>query len=276
MTISGARRLGIFLVLAALAAALLSGSAAAQRQEKAPAGLEGAGITERLDAQVPLDLEFMDEDSSMVRLGDYFPGERPVILNLGYYACPMLCGLVLNGLVQGMKPLDWTPGQEFEIVTVSIDPREGPRLANLKKDTYLEEYGRPSARSGWHFLTGEEEDIRALADSVGFGYVYSDERQQWMHAAALFVLTPDGHVSRYLYGVEFDARTLRLSLVEASEGQIGNSMDRVMLFCFQYDSSVGRYGPAARRLMSLAGAVTVAALGLFLIRLWRRDRRGKS
>lgn len=255
---------------------LLAGGAAAERQEAAPAGLEAAGITEKLDARVPLDLEFVDEDSTVVRLGDYFPGDRPVILNLGYYACPMLCGLVLNGLVVGMEDLAWTPGQEFEIVTVSIDSREGPRLANLKKDSYLQEYGRPSARSGWHFLTGEEENLRALADAVGFGYVFNEQRQEWMHAAALFVLTPDGRVSRYLYGVEFDARTLRLSLVEASEGKIGSSVDRFLLFCFHYDSSVGRYGPAARRLMTLAGAVTVAALGLFLLRLWRRDRRGKS
>jgi len=261
---------------AVILSALSAAPAAAERMEAAPAGLEAAGITEKLDAQVPLDLEFVDEDSMTVRLGDYFPGDRPVILNMGYYACPMLCGLVLNGLVVGLKDLEWTPGQEFEIVTVSIDPREGPRLANLKKDSYLTQYGRPSARAGWHFLTGEEENLRALADAVGFGYVFNEQRQEWMHAAALFVLTPDGRVSRYLYGVEFDARTLRLSLVEASEGKIGSSVDRFLLFCFHYDSSVGRYGPAARRLMSLAGAVIVAALGLFLIRLWRRDRRGKS
>ncbi|HPF36341.1 MAG TPA: SCO family protein [Candidatus Krumholzibacteria bacterium] len=269
---TGARRLGALLLLSALLAA----PAAAERQEQAPAGLEAAGITERLDAQVPLDLEFTAEDSTTVRLGDLFTGDRPVILQLGYYACPMLCGLVLNGLVVGMEDLAWTPGGEFEIVSVSIDPREGPRLARLKKDTYLKQYGRPEAEAGWRFLTGREENIRALADSVGFGYVFNVERQEWMHAAALFVLTPDGRVSRYLYGVEFDARTLRLSLVEASEGKIGSSMDRFLLYCFHYDSSVGRYGPAARRLMSMAGAVTVAALGLFLIRLWRRDRRGKS
>ena len=255
---------------------LISGTSQAQRQEEAPAGLEEAGITEFLDAQVPLDLEFTDEDGETVRLGDYFHSGRPVILNLGYYACPMLCGLILNGLTDGMKQMEWTPGQEFEIVTLSVDAREGPRLANLKKDSYLEAYGRPSARSGWHFLTCEETAIRSLADSVGFGFVYNEERQEWMHAAALFVLTPDGRVSRYLYGVEFETRTLRLSLVEASEGKIGDSMDRFMLFCFQYDSSVGRYGPAARRLMSIAGAVTVAILGFYLMSLWRRDRRGKT
>jgi len=267
-----AQSVGLVLALLLLAPA----SASAQRREAAPEGLELAGITEHLDALVPLDLEFTDEGGRTVRLGEYFRPGRPVILNLGYYACPMLCGLILNGLTDGMKPLDWTPGQEFEIVTLSVDAREGPRLANLKKDSYIEAYGRPSARSGWHFLTGEEAAIRSLADAVGFGFVYNEERQEWMHAAALFVLTPEGRVSRYLYGVEFETRTLRLSLVEASEGVIGDSMDRFMLFCFQYDSSVGRYGPAARRLMSIAGAVTVAALGFYLISLWRRDRRGKS
>jgi protein SCO1/2 len=259
---------------------LLLGAAAATAQEDrveaAPAGLEIADVVERPDAQIPLDLTFTDEDGMEVQLGDFFHPGRPVILNLGYYACPMLCGLVLNAMVDGMRDLEWTPGQEYELITVSIDEREGPRLANLKKATYLESFGRPSAASGWHFLTGAADQSRALADSVGFGYTYNEERQQWMHPAALFVLTPEGRVARYLYGVQFDAQTLRLSLVEASEGKIGGSMDKVLLFCFQYDSSVGRYGPAARRLMSVAGYVTVAALGLWLILLRRRDRRKKS
>jgi protein SCO1/2 len=258
---------------------LWAGVAPAQdegRMEAAPEGLDETDVTEKLDAQVPLDLEFVDEDGMTVRLGDYFHPDRPVILNLGYYACPMLCGLVLNTMVDGMKDLEWTPGQEFELISVSIDEREGPRLANLKKDAYLESYGRPSAASGWHFLTGPADASRALADAVGFGYAYNEKRQEWMHPAVLFVLTPDGRVARYLYGVGYYAQTLRLSLVEASEGKIGGSMDKVLLFCFQYDSSVGRYGPAARRLMSVAGYVTVAVLGLWLIRYWRRDRRRKS
>ncbi len=262
---------------AAVVALAFAGTAVAEdRIEPAPEGLEAASVTEKLDERVPLDLRFVDEDGLDVELGDYFHPGRPVLLNLGYYACPMLCGLVTNALLDGMGDLEWTPGQEFEIVTVSIDEREGPRLANLKKDGYLEAYGRPSARSGWHFLTGTADQSRALADAVGFGYAYSEERQEWMHPAVLFVLTPDGRVSRYLYGVQFDARTLRLSLVEASEGGIGSSMDRVLLYCFQYDSSVGRYGPAARRLMTVAGYVTVAALGIFLILMLRRDRRRKT
>jgi len=266
---------------AALALLLLLGAAgtAAQdegRIEAAPEGLADADVTEKLDAQIPLDLTFVDEDGMEVALGDYFHPDRPVVLNLGYYACPMLCGLVLNAMVDGMKDLEWTPGQEFELISVSIDEREGPRLASLKKQSYLQSYGRPSAASGWHFLTGAADQSRALADAVGFGYVYNEKRQEWMHPAALFVLTPDGRVARYLYGVGFDAQTLRLSLVEASEGKIGGSMDKVLLFCFQYDSSVGRYGPAARRLMSVAGYVTVAVLGLWLIRYYRRERRRKA
>ena len=262
--------------LAVLVLSVRPASAQDDRIEAAPAGLEAADVTEHPDAQVPLDLRFLDEDGQEVVLGDFFHEGRPVILNLGYYSCPMLCGLVLNAMVDGMRELEWTPGQEYELITVSIDEREGPRLANLKKDNYLQSFGRPSARSGWHFLTGAADQSRALADAVGFGYVYNEERQQWMHPAALFVLTPEGRVARYLYGVSFDAQTLRLSLVEASEGRIGGSMDKVLLFCFQYDSSVGRYGPAARRLMSVAGYVTVVVLGLWLILLWRRDRRRKS
>lgn len=268
------RALALVFMITLLGAA--ASPAQEDRIEAAPAGLEAVDVTERPDAQAPLDLKFVDEDGMEVALGDFFHPGRPVILNLGYYSCPMLCGLVLNAMVDGMKELEWTPGQEFELITVSIDAREGPRLANLKKDTYLQSYGRPSARSGWHFLTGTADQSRALADAVGFGYAYNEERQEWMHPAALFVLTPEGRVARYLYGVSFDAQTLRLSLVEASEGRIGGSMDKVLLFCFQYDSSVGRYGPAARRLMSVAGYVTVVVLGLWLIQLRRRDRRRKS
>lgn len=265
------------LALAALAAALLAaGGAAADAPDRPIPGLDKVGIFEHLDAQLPLDTVLVDEDSNRVKLGDFFNQGRPVILNLGYYACPMLCGLVLNGLLDGMKSLPWTPGQEFEIVTLSIDPREGPRLARLKKAHYLEEYGRPSAAAGWHFLTGDDASIHAVADTAGFGYVWNEESQKWMHQAALIVCTPDGRVSKYLYGVTFDPQTLRLSLVEATDGKIGSTTDKVLLLCFQYDASEGRYGPAARKLMTLGGYATLFAVLVLLAWLWRRDRRRKA
>ncbi len=271
------RTLGAGLPAAALAVILIAAApAVAERTEPLPEALEGVGITERLEAPLPLDLVFTDENGEAVRLGDYFAADRPVILNLGYYACPMLCGLVLNGLVESLRPLEWTPGQEFAIVTVSIDPRESDRLARLKKQTYLEEYGRPSAASGWHFLTGDEAAIAALTEAVGFGFRWNEARQEWAHAAAIFVVTPEGLVSRYLYGIEYDTQTLRLSLSEASAGHIGSTVDRILLYCFHYDSSTGRYAPAAANLMRAGGLLTVIVLGGTLATWWRRDRRRRK
>ncbi|MBA4378678.1 MAG: SCO family protein [Gemmatimonas sp.] len=260
---------------AALAAVLLA-AASPGRAQDGPADLTVADIIERPGAPLPLDLVFVGEDSAAVRLGDCFAPGRPVILNLGYFACPMLCGLVLNGMVDGLRDVDWTPGREFGIVTLSIDEREGPRLAGLKKQNALEAYGRPEAAAGWRFLTGGARDSRAVADAVGFGYVWDEKTQKWMHPAALVVCTPDGRVARYLYGIEFDAQTLRLALSEASGGRIGGTREKLLLLCYDYDSSVGRYGPSARRLMKIGGFVTVLAIAGWLALLWRRDRRRKS
>lgn len=243
------------------------------RIEAAPQELEGVSVTEHLNAALPLDLEFRGEDGRPVRLSEYFKGDRPVILTLNYYRCPMLCTLQLNGLIDALKRLEWTPGHEFRIVTVSIDPTETPPLARRKKQNYLEEYGRPAAAAGWSFLTGRAENIKKLADTVGFQYRYDKETDQYIHAAALFVCTPGGRVSRYLYGVMFDPQTLRLSLVEAGEGKVGTTMDRVLLFCFHYDAARGRYGPAAMRIMQVAAAMTVIVVGAALAVFWRRDRR---
>ncbi len=256
-------------------AALLTAATPARAQTDL-AGLTGADIVERPGATLPLDLVFVGEDSTEVRLGDCFAPGRPVILNLGYFACPMLCGLVLNGMIDGLRDVPWTPGREFGIVTLSIDAREGPRLAGLKKQNALESYGRPEAAAGWRFLTGGEAEVRAVADAVGFGFVWEEKTQKWMHPAALVVCTPDGRVSRYLYGVEFDAQTLRLALSEASGGRIGGTTEKILLLCYDYDSSVGRYGPSARRLMTVAGYVTVLAIAGWLALLWRRERRRKS
>jgi len=240
------------------------------RAEPLPKDLENVGIMERPNEKLPLDLLFTDESGEAARLGDFF-GERPVLLNLGYYTCPMLCGLVLNGILEALKSIDWTPGKEFEIVTVSIDPSETSTLARLKKENTIEEYGRAGAAKGWHFLVGEEEEIRALTDAAGFRYAYDEERGEYIHAAVIIVCTPDGRLSRYLYGVLFDSQTLRLSLLEASEGKIGSPLDRILLYCYHYDAARGRYAPAALNIMRAGGALAVVVLGITLAALWRRD-----
>jgi protein SCO1/2 len=258
-----------------LALAVLAGAATcalAQRGEPLPTELEGVGITEHLDARVPLDTTFDDETGKQVTLGSYFVKDRPVILTLNYFTCPMLCTLILNGMTDAMKEIPWTPGRQFEIVTVSFDPTETPTLARLKKKSYLEAYGRPDAAAGWHFLTGEEESIRALTDAVGFKYRWDDTEKQFAHAAAIFILTPDGHISRYLYGVQFEPKDLRLALLEASSGKIGSPMDQVLMYCYHYDASSGRYSIAAQQIMKIGGILTVLVLAGWLIGFWLRER----
>jgi protein SCO1/2 len=253
-----------------------SGVARAQLVEQVPEALEEVGITEHLDAKLPMDLEFRDEDGLSVTLGSFFDGERPVILTLNYYRCPMLCGLMLNGLVDGLEQMEWTPGQEFEIVTVSINPLETPALAKEKKQNYLKRYGRPSAVTGWHFLTGREPEIDRLAETVGFRFVYDPVEQQYAHAAAIFVCTPDGRVARYLYGIEYPSKRLKLGLLEASEGKIGSTIDRLIMYCYHYDPSSRRYSPVAMNIMRVGGGATasilVVALGMFWFREWRRKK----
>ncbi len=267
--------LGVTLVLAAaLAVAAL---AAAQLAGPVPAPLEDVGVEERLGAVIPLDLEFRDEEGNLAPLARYFEGGRPVILTLNYYRCPMLCGLQLNGLVAGLATMSWTPGAEFELVTVSIDPLETPALAAEKKTNYLRRYGRPEAARGWHFLTGREEAIRELAASVGFGYAYDEESREYAHAAAIMVVAPDGRVVRYLYGIEYPKRNLELALLEATEGRIGSPFDRILLYCFHYDPTTRRYAPVAMNIMRVGGATTALVLGVTLGLLWLRDsRRRKS
>jgi protein SCO1/2 len=236
-----------------------------------PSILREVGIDQRLDQPVPLDLVFRDEEGREVRLGDYF-GRRPVVLALVYYECPMLCTQVLNGLVGTLKSLSFEPGREFEVVTVSFDPREGPDLAALKKANYLARYGRPATAGGWHFLTGSRESIAALTKAVGFRYVYDERIQQFAHGAALTLLTPAGVISRYFYGIEYSPRDLRLGLVEAAAGRIGTALDQALLFCYHYDPATGRYSATALGLVRLGGVITVLALAAFVIVSLRRER----
>jgi len=260
--------------LTALGATLLPAAAPAVAQvvRETPKELEGVGITERLGARVPLDLPFTDEDGRTVRLGEFFHDGRPVVLTLVYYECPMLCNLVLSGLVEGLKGIDWVPGREFEIVTVSFNPREGAELARAKKTNYLEAYGRPQAAAGWHFLTGDEESIRALTEAVGFRYRWMEDRQQYAYQAAIFLLDPQGKIVRYLYGVLFEPRTLRYSLLEAAGGRIGTPLDRIVLYCFHYDAAEGRYTPVVMNIVRAGAGLTLLLLGALLGSLWLRER----
>ncbi len=247
-----------------------------QRMEPLPKELEGVGITEKLDTRVPLDLHFTDESGQDVTLGQYFGARRPVILTLVYYSCPMLCTLVLNGMVDALKEIDWVPGQQYEIVTVSFDPLETPTLAKFKKQNYLKEYGRPEAAAGWHFLVGKEDAIQALTQAVGFSYRWDEERRQFAHQAAIYILTPDGRISRYLYGVLFEPKTVRLSLIEAGENKIGSPLDQIILYCFHYDAGSGKYSIAATNIMRVGGILSALAVAVGLSALWRRDLRRRK
>jgi len=265
-------RVFVFGVIATVAA-LVAGPVRAQRAEPLPAALVGVGITERPGAQVPLDLELVAEDGTPVRLGAYFERGRPVVLTLVYYQCPMLCGLVLQGVTDGLKGLEWTPGREFEVVTVSINPLETAALARLKKQTNLAAYGRPEAAAGWHFLTGREAEIRRLADAVGFSYRWDDTTEQYVHAAGIFVLSPAGTLARTLFGVVYEPRTLRLALTEAGEGTVGTTADRILLTCYHYDPDAEGYVLAASNVMRLGGVTTALVLGVWIGGMWWRGAR---
>lgn len=241
-----------------------------------PPALEGVGLEQRLDAQLPLDLELRDESGASVRLGDLI-GDRPVILNLGYYECPMLCGLVLNGLVSSLRALPFDVGREFGVVTVSIDPRETAALAAAKKQTVLEAYGRAGAERGWRFLTGDEPSVRRLADAVGFRYSYDAATDSFAHAAGIMVVTPGGKLSRYLYGVSYTPRDVRLALVEASQNRIGSLADQMLLFCYRYDPHSGKYGATLLNLVRTGGVATVLGLTAYvLLALWRERWRARA
>jgi len=208
-------------------------------EDSCTAGPGGRGIDQRLNEQVPLDLTFKDEQGKTVKLGDYFQAGRPVILNLVYFQCPMLCTEVLNGLTSALKVIKFVPGNQFEVVTVSIDPRETPALAANKKEMYLKKLGNPEAAKGWHFLTGEQPQIEELAKSVGFKYRYDPKLGQFAHAAGIMLITPTGKVAQYYYGVEYSAKDMRLGIVEASQNKIGSLADQVLLYCYHYDPRTG-------------------------------------
>jgi len=264
------------LIAASIALALVSAPAQAQLQGPVqdigvrPDLLKDVGVDQKLNQSVPLNLTFRDEHGKPVQLAQYF-GQKPVILSLVYYNCPMLCTQVLNGLESSLKLIPLDIGKQFEVVTVSIDPTERPILAEAKQALYTGLYGRPNAAQGWHFLTGDEQQIRQLANAVGFRYAYDPGSKQFAHASAIMVLTPEGKISRYFYGIQFPSRDLRLGLVEASEGKIGAPVDQVLLFCYHYDPSTGKYGLLISRLIQAVGAITVLAIGGLILVLYRRE-----
>jgi protein SCO1/2 len=237
-----------------------------------PPGLVNVGIEQRLNEQIPLDLAFRDETGKAVRLNDYF-GKKPVILNLVYYQCPMLCSEVLAGLTGALRVLKFDIGQDFDVLTVSFDPKDTPEMAAAKKAEYLNRYKRPGAETGWHFLTGPQDSITAITKAAGFQYQYDPKTGQFAHATAIMVLTPEGKISQYYYGVEFAPKDLRLGLVQASDHKIGNVVDEVLLYCYHYDPATGKYGAIAMNLVRFAGAAFALISGTFLFVVWRRAFR---
>jgi protein SCO1/2 len=238
-----------------------------------PKELKGVTYAQRLGDQVPADLAFVDETGKAVRLGDYF-GRRPIVLALAYYECPMLCTQVLSGMTSGLKGLKFSAGQEFEVVVVSIDPGEGPGLASAKKANYVAHYDRDNTAAAWHFLTGHKADIDRLAHAVGFEYSYDEKTDQYAHAAGLSILTPDGRIARYLFGIDFAPRDLRMAIVEAADRKIGSPVDSVLLYCYHYDPATGTYGLMAMRIVRLAGVLFLVAMVAGWVVLRRRERRG--
>jgi protein SCO1/2 len=257
---------------------VLSGVAAVStsaQQITTPAILNKAGITQNLNARIPPDVVFRDETGKSVRIGDFF-GHKPIILSLVYFDCPALCTEVLNGELRTMKAVSLDLGKDYEAVTVSFEPKDTPSLAQAKRDVYVGQYNRPGAADRWHFLTGEQQSIDTLTNVVGFHYAYDSSIRQYAHAAAILVLTPDGRIDRYFYGVQYPARDVRLGLVEASEGKIGSLTDQALLYCYQYDPMTGKYGVVVMNVLRAAGGLTVLVLGIFMVLMFLRERKRPS
>lgn len=273
------RALNVALLLVAL---LLSASVCAapvapedvkERTEALPTRLLDVGIDEKLGEALPLEAQLQDSDGRPVKLGDFFDGVHPVLLTFNYSDCPMLCSLQLNKLVGGMRQLKRSVGDEFRLVTISIDPQETAVRASETKARYLKAYGREGAALGWSFLTASESTVRDIAASVGFRYSFNEARKEWLHTAAVMVLTPTGTLARYLYGLEYHPDTLELSLVEASAGKIASTLDRLILYCFHYDETEGRYAPVAMNIMRVGAGLVAVALAAFMAFYWLGERR---
>ena len=266
----------LLLVTPAARADLVPQSEQVESKDPLPRRLAGVDVKEHLAAPVPMDLGFSDEQGRPVTLKDYFDGNVPVILTMNYSNCPMLCSLQLTALVEGLKKVDWTAGKEFRMVTVSYDPTETADLARRTQARYMAQYARPGSENGWHFLHGSESNVKALAKALGISYSYNEARKEYAHPATVIFATPSGKIDRYLYGLEYPEKTLRLSLVESSEGKIGTTVDQLILFCFHYDANEGRYAPVASNIMRAGAGVSVFVLAGFLTVLWKREKKRES
>jgi protein SCO1 len=274
---AGLRTIGLLVIATALSAVGQVGYRtpgyveSALPSNKLPPQLEQVGVKEKLGSPINLDLEFVAEDGYPVKLAKYFNQGRPVILNLVYYECPQLCSLILNGQLQTLRDIPWTPGNEYEVVTISIDPREHFGIAREKKAAYMSSFDRPAP--GWHFLTDHQGNAKRLAEQVGFGYKYDERIEQYAHPAAIMILTPEGKMARYLYGINYKARDMRFALAEAAEGRMTMAVEKILLFCYQYDPHTNRYVLFATNFMKVGGTLIVGVFGWLWWRLVRADRR---
>ncbi len=240
-----------------------------------PLALKGVGIEQKLNEQLPLSAEFEDEDGNVVKLGDYFGKEKPVILALVYYECPMLCNEVLNGLTGSLKGISFNAGREFEVVAISFDVRENdkPDLAKNKKASYLNRYARPGAEDGWHFLTGTQSEIDRITQAVGFNYQFDEATNQFAHAGGVMVITPEGKISRYLYGIDYAPKDLKFALMDSAEGKIGNPAEQLYLYCFHYNPATGKYGLEILSVLRLMAVATIIGIGVMLFVFWRSNKK---
>ena len=265
--------LAIFLLISVI---LFTDDAAAQLNRGGPAVLKEIGVDEKLGDSIPLDLVFTNSDGDDITLGELFESDKPVLLNPLYYDCPVLCSVVLDGVFGAVKQLAWSPGTDYTIISFSIDPEEDPELASSSKEFYLNQFDRKSAADGWHFLTGSQESIEQLTEAIGFRYKYEEETGEYIHMASIMMLSPTGKITRYLYGANFREFDVRNALFEAADGTIGNSLDKVLMYCFTYDPSSQSYVPVAMNIMKLGGLATLIILGIFLSVFWRRERNKKN
>lgn len=263
----------LFLLLFTLASRAYDGKPTPDTSDARPKELEGVGIDEKLGAQLDMNLKLKDEHGKEVTLGSFYDGKHPVIISLVYYSCPGLCNFHLNGLTEGLKGLDWNPGEKFQVLAVSFDAKETPELGAGKKKSYMDLYERPGTEKGWHFLTADQNTIDQLTSSVGFKFKWNEKEKEWAHASAAIVTTPKGIVSRYLGGIMFDAKDVKLALNEATEGKIGNFVDKVLLYCFHYDPQANKYSLAAFNLVRVGGVVVVILLMLLLLPFWLKNRK---
>ncbi len=274
------------LSVVALASCLLLGASDARAQawketetpriapNTPPAALQGVDITEHLGGALPRDAAFRDTEGKVVKLGDFFDGKRPTVFVFAYHTCPMLCSLVLDATVRSLNDVQWTVGDEFDVVSVSIDPRDTPESATKKRAQVVAGYPRAHGSTrGWHFLTGEESEIRKATDAIGFQYNYDARQKQYAHPAAIYLLSPEGHIARYLYGVQFESKDMRLGLLEASEGRSVTTTERILLYCYHYDPQGKHYSLVAMNVMRIGGGVTLVLFGSFLAIMWARERR---